>query len=312
MPPLLRLCCCYCDCDSLPNLPPRYELVGGTTLACDDLCEVFEKLAEGEQRKHKSATAMNDRSSRAHTVLMMSLVQRRKGAVLRSTLHLVDLGGSEQIKKSKAEGERLKEAVDINKSLMTLGSVVDALVTNKSHVPYYESKLTMLLQPALGGNARTTVMVTAAPEKEFADETVAAMRFGERAAGVQNTSTQATASMAEVLRSMDAAIAASETTIAELEGRGAAEKAREELGDAKLRGMGYGHAENSRLKSQNHADGVTGADGQAATEAVLSTKQATAAVGTYTFVDDIAGKWMIEKDRLALLQGRRRELVGRR
>ena len=73
--------------------------------------------------------------------------------VLSSKLYLCDLGGSEQVKKSKATGQRFQEAVEINRSLTVLGRVVDALVRkNKYHVPYYESRLTTLLQPAFGGN----------------------------------------------------------------------------------------------------------------------------------------------------------------
>ena len=62
-----------------------------------------------------------------------------------------------QVKKSRAEGQRLAEAIEINRGLMVLGRVIDALVAQRPHVPYYESKLTMLAQPALGGNARTAV-----------------------------------------------------------------------------------------------------------------------------------------------------------
>ena len=65
-------------------------------------------------------------------------------------------------------------------SLMVLGQVIDALVQKRSHVPFYESKLTMLLQPALGGATRTTVVVTASPDRADAEETLHSLRFGER------------------------------------------------------------------------------------------------------------------------------------
>ena len=119
--------------------------------------KAWAALAAAEGRKRRAATAMNARSSRAHTVFALSLTQRRSinEAVLSSKLYLCDLGGSEQVKKSKATGQRFQEAVEINRSLTVLGRVVDALVRkNKYHVPYYESRLTTLLQPAFGGNAR--------------------------------------------------------------------------------------------------------------------------------------------------------------
>jgi hypothetical protein len=118
-------------------------------------------LVEAEKRKHRAATAMNQRSSRAHAIVLLTLTQRHRlpsssstsstsstrssssssssGSscgglrVASSTLYLVDLGGSEQVKKSKAEGARLTEAVEINASLMVLGRVIDALVAKKSH-----------------------------------------------------------------------------------------------------------------------------------------------------------------------------------
>ena len=175
-----------------------YQLKGASDLTVTSVREVLNALAAGEENKHKAATAMNERSSRAHTVFMIQLTQRHKGAVIQSRLHLVDLGGSEQIKRSKAEGQRLKEAIGINSSLMVLGKCIDALTNKAAHVPYYESKLTMLLQPALGGNARTTVLVTGCADQADADETVHALRFGERCSQISNDVSAATASMAEV------------------------------------------------------------------------------------------------------------------
>ena len=76
---------------------------------------------------------MNDRSSRSHSIVALSLRQTRAstGAMLESKLYLVDLGGSEQVKRSKAEGDRFREAVEINRSLTALGRVVDALVADR-------------------------------------------------------------------------------------------------------------------------------------------------------------------------------------
>ena len=70
-------------------------------------------------------------------------------------LYLVDLAGSERVKKSGAVGQRLREAAGINSSLMVLGRVIAALTAGQRHVPYLDSKLTTLLRPAFGGNART-------------------------------------------------------------------------------------------------------------------------------------------------------------
>ena len=78
-----------------------------------------------------------------------------------SKFHFVDLAGSERVKRTRAEGDRLKEGIHINCGLLSLGNVISALGDDKkraavTHVPYRDSKLTRLLQDSLGGNARTT------------------------------------------------------------------------------------------------------------------------------------------------------------
>ncbi len=91
--------------------------------------------------------------SRAHTIVVVTINQLHPTLrkLCSSRLLLVDLAGSERLKRSKVEGDRVTEAISINSSLMVLGRVIEAKVKGLSHVPYYESKLTQILQRAFGG-----------------------------------------------------------------------------------------------------------------------------------------------------------------
>lgn len=120
--------------------------------------EMMELLYSGMENRRTSATAMNEGSSRSHSVFMISVTQKdeRTGASKASKINLVDLAGSETVKKTGATGAQLEEAKMINLSLSSLGNVIMALTDPKAtHIPYRDSKLTRMLQESLGGNART-------------------------------------------------------------------------------------------------------------------------------------------------------------
>lgn len=110
-----------------------------------------------------------------------------KKKVTSANLFLVDLAGSERLKKTEAEGIRKKEANYINLSLTTLGLVVHSLEANHPHIPFRDSKLTRLLQDSLGGNGKTRIVVTIAPNEANCQETVGSLLFGERAMNVKTT-----------------------------------------------------------------------------------------------------------------------------
>ena len=104
-----------------------------------------------------------------------------------SYLYLVDLAGSERVKKTKAVEMRLEEAKKINFSLLTLGKCINALAEgNTTFISYRESVLTRLLQESLGGNAKTSLIVTVSPSSYNADETVSSLNFAQRAMKVKN------------------------------------------------------------------------------------------------------------------------------
>ncbi|KAF7016887.1 unnamed protein product [Triticum aestivum] len=149
--------------------------------------DVLDLMKLGHRNRAVGATALNERSSRSHSVLTVHVQGKEiiSGSTLRGCLHLVDLAGSERVDKSEAAGERLTEAKHINKSLSALGDVIAALAQKSSHVPYRNSKLTQVLQDALGGQAKTLMFVHVNPEADSFGETISTLKFAERVATVE-------------------------------------------------------------------------------------------------------------------------------
>ncbi|KAK4835581.1 hypothetical protein QYF36_011554 [Acer negundo] len=162
--------------------------------------QVLDLMEFGESHRHIGETNMNVYSSRSHTIFCMIIESRHRteddaignscDAVRVSVLNLVDLAGSERAAKTGAEGVRLKEGSHINKSLMTLGTVIKKLSegaeSQGGHVPYRDSKLTRILQPALGGNANTAIICNITLAQIHADETKSSLQFASRAKCVSN------------------------------------------------------------------------------------------------------------------------------
>ncbi|KAH9648634.1 kinesin-like protein KIN-14L [Citrus sinensis] len=148
--------------------------------------DVLRLMKLGEVNRAVSSTAINNRSSRSHSVLTIHVHGKdTSGSILRSCLHLVDLAGSERVDKSEVTGDRLKEAQYINKSLSCLGDVITALAQKNSHIPYRNSKLTLLLQDSLGGRAKTLMFAHVSPEVDSFGETVSTLKFAQRVSTVE-------------------------------------------------------------------------------------------------------------------------------
>ncbi len=101
-------------------------------------------------------------------------------------MNLVDLAGSEKISKSGAVGETLEEVKKINLSLSALGNVIHVLTTNSDHIPYKDSKLTRILQESLGGNFKSSLIVTCSPHSYYFDETTSSLKFAQRVKHIKN------------------------------------------------------------------------------------------------------------------------------
>ena len=162
--------------------------------------EISAVLDLGNKHRTVAATQMNATSSRAHTVLTIDFTQifydEDSGKPLnrkQSKINLVDLAGSERASKTGAAGDRLQEGSNINKSLSTLGKVITALAKRGSGklgkgevIPYRESKLTRILQNALGGNSKTTMIAAISPATFNFEETLSTLRYADAVKSIKN------------------------------------------------------------------------------------------------------------------------------
>lgn len=137
---------------------------------------------------------MNERSSRSHSVLTTTIESKMQKDGLWniriSRFHIIDLAGSERSKSANTQGERLKEAGMINKSLSTLGNVINSLVEVSEgrvrHIHYRDSKLTFLLRDSLGGNSKTLIIANISPSPNSFGETLSTLKFAQRAKLIKN------------------------------------------------------------------------------------------------------------------------------
>lgn len=159
-----------------------------TEVYCTDRESVLRVIEVGKANRITAPTLMNAESSRSHSIVSIIIDQKNlsTGRNKRGILFLVDLAGSEKVSKTGASGMRLEEAKNINSSLTTLGMVINALCDGSSHVPYRDSKLTMILTDALGGNSKTTLIICCNPDARHIPETISTLRFGERAKRIKN------------------------------------------------------------------------------------------------------------------------------
>ena len=164
----------------------------------EECSQVFHK---GELNRNTECTKMNAHSSRSHAILIMKIeksikitnpkniknIKNNDRLLTCSYLHLVDLAGSERVRKTGATDMRLEEAKKINLSLLCLGNVIASLTNpNTSHISYRDSKLTRILKESLGGNAKTSLIVTVSPSTYNTEETMSSLYFALRAMKVQN------------------------------------------------------------------------------------------------------------------------------
>jgi len=156
--------------------------------------EALHTFFQGDTNRHVAEHALNKGSTRSHCIFTIHVESRSRvessEKVIYSKLHLIDLAGSERVKKTGSDGVVLKEAMHINKSLTFLEQVVVALGNkHRDHVPYRQSKLTHLLKDSVGGNCKTTMIANVWPEANKIEETASTLRFATRMMRVSNEAT---------------------------------------------------------------------------------------------------------------------------
>ncbi|KAJ6830762.1 kinesin-like protein KIN-5C [Iris pallida] len=153
--------------------------------------EIFSLLEKGSLKRRTAETLLNKQSSRSHSLFSITIhikeaTPEGEELIKCGKLNLVDLAGSENISRSGAREGRAREAGEINKSLLTLGRVITALVEHLGHIPYRDSKLTRLLRDSLGGRTKTCIIATVSPSVHCLEETLSTLDYAHRAKNIKN------------------------------------------------------------------------------------------------------------------------------
>ncbi|KAJ7384731.1 Kinesin-like protein kif16b [Desmophyllum pertusum] len=169
-----------------------------------DYAAIEHLMAQGNTHRVTASTGMNDTSSRSHAIFTINFTQAKFDHDMPcetvSKINLVDLAGSERADATGLTGERLKEGANINKSLVTLGTVISALADastgqssahhhSRKFIPYRDSFLTWLLKDSLGGNSKTIMIATISPADVNYAETLSTLRYANRAKNIINKPT---------------------------------------------------------------------------------------------------------------------------
>ena len=168
------------------------NIVGLSEVQVKKPSDVFKIMHRTKQNRHVAETLCNRASSRSHAIFSINVVLTKRDpegrGVLtkRGSLHLVDLSGSESIKRSGVEGLQAAEASVIGKSLLSLGRVIRGLVAKDKHVPFRESKLTRILSDSLGGSSYTALLLAITPNSEMIAETMSTLGYGMLARNISN------------------------------------------------------------------------------------------------------------------------------
>ena len=176
----------YQQNNTLPSLKIKTDkknglfIEGANEIRASSYYDIFDILEAGESKRKIRQTYKNTMSSRSHTIFMINIEDNITH--FKSKIKLCDLAGSERYNNSNIyKKEHLYEMKNINKSLFTLGNVINALAKKKKYIPYKDSKLTRILEDSLRGNSSIYLIATISPGAKNIDETFHTLKFADRA-----------------------------------------------------------------------------------------------------------------------------------
>jgi hypothetical protein len=213
------------------------------------MAQVLDVFSTASKNRATACTNMNEHSSRSHCILSIYIdsTHSTSGIKTSSKLHLVDLAGSERLSRSGAEGDRMREACSINKSLSCLSDVISARANKRAHVPYRNSKLTTLLYDSLSGDAKCMIYCAISSSELDISETMCTLNFASRATAVENglakrqlVGSDGGRRAEEMMETLKAEAAEKASKLSQLQAQV------QELRQAKVKGV-------TELEQQNHA-----------------------------------------------------------
>ena len=166
---------------------------GLMVVECKKPDDIVEVILQGTKNRKRGTHELNKDSSRSHSILTLYIISEfeNMGEIFKKygKISFVDLAGSERLKETHSQGGMLKETGNINKSLFVLGKVISTLTDKKNtsqHIPYRDSKLTMLLMDSIGGTSKTLMIACVSPSEVYADETMSTLNYASRTMNIKN------------------------------------------------------------------------------------------------------------------------------
>ncbi|TMW53990.1 hypothetical protein DOY81_000922 [Sarcophaga bullata] len=175
-----------------PIVAKGYKYTGGIRKHLMSLDECYAVLKQGNKNRHVRPTKMNSQSSRSHAIFTIHVCTRVKNANVDETvtvacMNIVDLAGSEGVRRTGHQGMAMSEGVHINQGLLSIGKVLQAMTTGSKVIPYRDSVLSSVLQDSLNSNSYLTLIACISPHSEDMSESLSTLRFAQNAKQLKNT-----------------------------------------------------------------------------------------------------------------------------